>query len=77
MTLSHFTIHDWIVITAEVVALWSEETGLTPSDLASTAVDQNSASIEVIVEPSVLQGIKVRNHSKDNSVELQYQHLAG
>jgi hypothetical protein len=44
------TFHDWDVIPAEVVALWSRETGLTPGDLASTVVYPNSNSIEVTDE---------------------------
>ncbi|KAJ4015435.1 hypothetical protein NW752_006899 [Fusarium irregulare] len=44
------TFDDWVVIPAEVIALWSEETGLTPSDLASTVVHQTSNSNEVTDE---------------------------
>ncbi|KAI1059047.1 hypothetical protein LB507_004062 [Fusarium sp. FIESC RH6] len=44
--------HDWVVIPAEVVALWSEETGLAPSDLASTVVQQSTNAIEVTDESS-------------------------
>ncbi|KAJ4135204.1 hypothetical protein NW768_004825 [Fusarium equiseti] len=46
------TFHDWVVIPAEVIALWSEETGLTHADLASTVVHQTSNSIEVTDESS-------------------------
>lgn len=46
------TFHEWDVIPAEVVALWSEETGLTPSDLASPVVHQTPNSIEVTDESS-------------------------